>query len=286
MAEKPEPAPELKEDDPRVGLMKFYSSQARLMLEQYDNITDLLGETSDFTAPGTHCEVLLRNFLRGYLTGGLRADKGFILGRRPSGGTTEHCPEIDIVIHDDFNHRPVFRLEDFVIVKGVAAKGAIQVKRCMRTNLLADGIDNVVSAKEHFRHTGGREECGRSHLFSAVLFFEEQGGPRKDGRPKETYANCLREKLAKPALWPLAPDVVGSLKGHIFFRTNNAEWLQYYGIPAVYGDQNISLQVLMAKMSEVVQPHFTIKFPVAIPRLTDKDYCVIDFQTPGEGEGG
>lgn len=46
------------------GLVEFYASQATLMLSQYQNIERLLGPTDDWTAPGTHCEVLLRDFLR------------------------------------------------------------------------------------------------------------------------------------------------------------------------------------------------------------------------------
>jgi hypothetical protein len=44
------------------GLVDFYSSQAEVILAQYRNINQLLGETNDWTAPGTHCEVLIRDF--------------------------------------------------------------------------------------------------------------------------------------------------------------------------------------------------------------------------------
>jgi hypothetical protein len=66
------------------GVMAFYATQAELMLSQYENIERLLGKTSDYTAPGTYCETLLRDFLRRYLLRGHVADKGFIFGRPDS----------------------------------------------------------------------------------------------------------------------------------------------------------------------------------------------------------
>jgi hypothetical protein len=46
------------------GLLDYYSSQADLMLGQFDNINRLLGPTTDWTHPGDFCEILLRDFLR------------------------------------------------------------------------------------------------------------------------------------------------------------------------------------------------------------------------------
>ena len=49
------------------GVIQFYSSQAELLIAQYEHINHLLGQTTDWTHPGTHCEVLLRDFLRRHL---------------------------------------------------------------------------------------------------------------------------------------------------------------------------------------------------------------------------
>src|ERR1700730_3956934 len=97
------------------GLVEFYSSQATLMLSQYENIERLLGPTNDWTAPGTYCEVLIRDLLRAYLPSYYRVDKGFIYGRRPVGDDTNHCPEIDILVHNNHHYRPLIQIEDFVI---------------------------------------------------------------------------------------------------------------------------------------------------------------------------
>jgi hypothetical protein len=46
--------------DQEKGLIEFYSSQAELLLRQYQNIEQLLGPAgSDWTWPGEHCETLL-----------------------------------------------------------------------------------------------------------------------------------------------------------------------------------------------------------------------------------
>src|SRR4051794_26056421 len=89
--------------DPGPGLMEFYSSQATLMLSQYQNIERLLGPTNDWTAPGTYCEILLRDCLKAHLPSYYGVGKVFIYGRRQVGDSTRHSPEIDILIHN--NHR-------------------------------------------------------------------------------------------------------------------------------------------------------------------------------------
>src|SRR5262249_25465500 len=106
--------------DFRPGLMEFYSAQAAVMLAQYRNIEHLLGLTNDWTVPGTHCEVLLRDLLRTYLPSYYKTDKGFMYGRRPAGNDSQHCPEIDILVHDNHRFRPIFQLEDFVIAQAEA----------------------------------------------------------------------------------------------------------------------------------------------------------------------
>lgn len=68
-------------DDLSQGLIDFYSGQAAVMLAQYEDINRLLGDTDDWTHPGTHCKVLLRSFLRKHVLAGMSVDKGFVFGR-------------------------------------------------------------------------------------------------------------------------------------------------------------------------------------------------------------
>src|ERR1700722_10562772 len=111
------------------GLLEYWSSQAELMLAQFENINHLLGPTKDWTHPGDFCEVLLRDLLRRFLPPWVSIDKGFFYGRTPLEGKDTHCPEIDLLIHDTQHYRPLFRMDDFVIVQPQAVRGMIQVKR-------------------------------------------------------------------------------------------------------------------------------------------------------------
>jgi hypothetical protein len=223
------------------------------MLSQYRNIERLLGDTDDWTAPGTHCEILLRDLLRQFLPGYYRADKGFIYGRLAFGEESKHCPEIDVLIHDAQNFRPVFQLEDFVIVQAKATHGAIQVKRRMDTEQLREGIDNAVEAREHFAWLClGSPRSPSTRFFSAVLFFDEKS-PRRDGRASGTYRNVITEKFADPERRPYAPDIIGSLQGYIFRRDgDDSSRLRYVGFPAVYEGRNIAVQVVLTAMNAAI----------------------------------
>jgi hypothetical protein len=121
------------------GLLEYYSSQAELMLAQYKNINRLLGPTDDWTHPGDFCELLLRDFLRKFLPPSLSADKGFFYGRTTLEGEDTHCPEIDILIHDTQQYRPIFRMGDFVIVQPQAVRGIIQRRFPRSPNLSHQG---------------------------------------------------------------------------------------------------------------------------------------------------
>src|SRR5262249_3778649 len=134
-------------------------------------------------------------------------DKGFIYGRRPVGTDTLHCPEVDILIHDNDQFRPILQIEDFVIVQAKATHAAIQVKRRMETDQLRKALVNSVNTREHFSRMCQGIPRSPMNFFSAVVFFDE-AAPRKDGRPSETYRNCIKEMFADPANWNLAPDVL------------------------------------------------------------------------------
>ena len=49
----PKPEPEPEQFDLTPGLLEFYSSQAKVMLDQYQYILHLLGKTTNYTQHGT-----------------------------------------------------------------------------------------------------------------------------------------------------------------------------------------------------------------------------------------
>ena len=252
------------------GLIDYYASQAELMLVQYRNINQLLGLTNDWSHPGTHCEVLLRDMIRKSLPLNLSADKGYIYGREEGSTEPTHCPEIDILIHDHLNYRPIFRLEDLVIVEADAVRGIIQVKRTLDQNQLGKGLENTLKATSHYKNHLKKRGVLRPNFFSAIVGFAEGIGVRKqDGKPSETYRTeiCRANPGRADAVW--YPDFIGSLEGLTLLNTSeNLNGVGYQAIPSIHNNTNIALQVFLAQMSHKVlnsgtQPSFS--FPEGIP---------------------
>jgi hypothetical protein len=254
--------PQPDETDLKTGLLDFYSAQADLVLTQYKNINFLLGETNDWTAPGTYCEVLLRDLLRKSFPAFLSFDKGFVHGRRQVGENSQHCPEIDILAHDTHNYRPIFRMEDFVIVQPEAVRGIIQVKRTMNSSVLETALKNVVEAKQHIR------DCGRSvdlsKVYSAVVTFGDNIKDREDGSVSQTYGNQLAKFYTEEKDRFTLPIFVGSLTTRFCgFNSSRPTQVTYRVYPSVYGGMNVGLQVLLASMtSALIAPGFRPRFSI------------------------
>jgi hypothetical protein len=279
------------------GLVNFYSSQAEMVLSQYENINQLLGPTTDWTHPGTHCETLLRDFFRRHLLQGMSVDKGYVFGRVERGGSDSHGPEIDILIHNTSDFRPVFRLDDFVIVQPEAVLGMIQVKRTFRSGkdgTLAKGVRQIVDAKQHlldvtvqqkirdmtaaYRGDDSRvktfpEYPDMKQVFTAVVSFEDE----TDKLP-ETFRKVLLDAYQANRCYVhpdgeydtsvyVLPDVVVSLKHvalcagrrHIAHQT-------YYCYESVHEGRNIGLQLLLAQLTDAVFDFKTKKPPFAFPQ--------------------
>lgn len=265
------------------GLIRFYSSQAELLLAQYENINQLLGPSSDWTHPGTHCEVLLREFLRRHLLQGMSVDKGFIFGRVERGGKESHGPEIDLLIHNTLDYRPVFRLEDFVIVQPEAVLGIIQVKRTFhpgKDGSLAKGVQQAVDAKQHlldvivqakvaemtaaYRGDSTRvkkypEWPDMRQVFSAVVSFEDE-----TNKDPETYRQVLLDAYRenRKCVHPqceydtgvyVLPHFVGSLK-HLSLSSagRNIGERQYWAFESVHQGTNVGLQLLLACLTDMI----------------------------------
>ncbi len=231
------------------GLIDYYSAQADSMLVQYRNINHLLGPTDDWTAPGTHCEILLRDMIRRSIPSNLSVDKGFIYGRDLGADHPTHSPEIDVLIHDTSNYRPIFRLEDFVIVEPSAVKAVIQVKRALDAGTLAKGLKNVLDASKHYKkyRVSG---VNTSTYFSALVGFEDKLGLRNDGKPSESFRNtiCTRSLSQHEAAW--YPDFIGSIDGLFLTHTGDSiRDMGYQVVESKHGGKNIALQAFLATLS-------------------------------------
>jgi hypothetical protein len=267
------------------GLVEFYSSQATLMLSQYKNIERLLGPTDDWTAPGSYCEILLRDFLRAHLPSYYSADKGFIYGRRQVGDADRHCPEIDILVHDNHHYRPLLHIGDFVVVQAKATYGAIQVKRRMERDQLKKALTNLFDAREHLIVMC--RDISRSPLkfFSAVVFFDEKS-PGGD-RPSETYRACIEERFSDPQTWQLAPDFIGSLQHHFYRRSDyGINRLRYAGYPACVNHQNIAVQFLLWIITHIISGHGTQPPMVVAPMMKAHQVDSIEITAPSLPSSG
>jgi len=254
------------------GLFDFYASQAEVMLAQYENIVHLLGSTHDWTAPGTHCEVLLRDFLRRNLPSTFSVDKGFIYGRREVDGVSKHCPEIDILIHDTSHYRPAFRLEDFVIVQPEAVRGVIQVKRTLTAGQLTNAVKNVVEAKRFVRDCKTQPGVPLEEVFAAAVFFEDEIPVPKNKLVSDTYKNQIVSHFSEFKDGYTMPNYVGSLKHlSLFFHGVNGQRMAYGVYNSIHDGKNAGLQGFLVHLSRAIlpfgmQPRF--QFP--------KDYQNID----------
>jgi hypothetical protein len=256
------PLPDMETD---TGLAEFYSGEAKAIIAQYQHIEHLLKPKGDWTGPGTHCEVLLRDFLRRNLPVGIAVDKGFIHGRLKDGEEIRQCPEIDILIHNSLSYRPIFRLEEFVIVQPEAVLGMIQVKRSLeKTEVLRHGLENIAKGMRHMAdsamavrsnnlHVTGfsHDYCANRKVFSALVGFDDK--PR-DSESLEMQIRAvhtdkdfgLTEYDEGFRVWML-PAFVGSLQG--CFATNWTRQTRYEGRLDFYDsfcdDKNVVLQALL-----------------------------------------
>jgi hypothetical protein len=198
-------------------LIKYYSSQAKLMLDQYENINQLLSPTDDWTAPGDFCEILFRDFLRKFLPSSLSADKGFCYGRSIIDGKDSHCPEIDILIHDTKHHRPLFRMGDFVVVKPQAVRGMIQVKRTLTQTQVRRGMRNVALARWQLQNhrSMAPQLWGNSNMlsqtFTAIIGFGDKIGNNMDFYNKLLIEWHKKIVTYNPHIVNIKSHIIGSL---------------------------------------------------------------------------
>jgi hypothetical protein len=185
-----------------------------------------------------------------------------------------HSPEIDILIHDESIIRPLFRLEDFVIVHPKAVLGMIQVKKSFGGDQLKRGVENVVQAKQHLFDLWRRSNGGKLRLervpFSAVIGFE-------GNLAVASLNTCLTDvhiqhqayQGADDAPWKTSvlvlPDYIGTLNGEVALANDGADRKGYGVFSSIVNDANIAIQLLYWKFSRTLPDlHLTLQ-PLALP---------------------
>jgi hypothetical protein len=261
------------------GLLEYYASQAELMLTQYKNINRLLGPTHDWTHPGDFCEVLFRDFLRKFLPPSLSADKGFFYGRATLEGEDTHCPEIDILIHDSQQYRPIFRMGDFVIVQPQAVRGMIQVKRTLTDASVRAGLKNVVRAKQHLLNVLWKENPKGwnnwvlpPRVFTAVVGFADEIGNMVGFYRRLLLAWSIKQRAydrrtMEQTNMYILPGFIGSLTTLFLFLDGPCNyWNQrYYVFNSYHNDLNTCIQAFLAQIYDVLGGESHEMPPFAFP---------------------
>ena len=276
MSDQTTAAPTTEPHDLGPGLVEYYSSQADLMLSQYKNINHLLGPTHDWTHPGDFCEILFRDFLRKFLPPSLSADKGFFYGRATLDGKDTHCPEIDILIHDSQQYRPIFRMGDFVIVQPQAVVGMIQVKRTLSDKPVRVGVRNVVMAKQHLLNVLWKEKPNEwldysspPRVFTAVVGFEDE-----IVNPASFYGRLLlkwavkqraydRPNMMETSMYVL-PTFIASLEKQFVFQVDGN---LYYIYDSFTDKANTCVQALLSNLYHVIGKETYKTLPLSFPAM-------------------
>lgn len=232
------------EYDQSQGLAEFFSSQADLLLTQYENIEQLLGPSaSDWAWPGEHCETLLRDAIQRVLPPSLKVAKGYIHGVRKTANGPTRSPEVDILIYDAQHFAPLFSMGQFVIVRPESVRSVIQVKRTLAAQPLASAIDNVVTSKTHIRDTCRfNASVITQQTFSAVISFEEDVQAEGAVELSRSYHTALKAHVSDFQHGFLVPDFIGSLTGtFLHFLGINVNAMEYIAFDSVQDDRNVAL---------------------------------------------
>lgn len=249
------------------GLIQFYSSQAELLLKQYQNIEQLLGPAvSDWTWPGEHCETLLREAIQRTLPPSLQVGKGYVYGTRKTNGGVERSPEIDLLIYDVNQFAPIFSMGQFVIVRAESVRAVIQVKRTLDASTLKKAVENVVMAKQHVIATSQlHSSVVTEKLFSAVVSFDETIQQKKSAL-SSTYESVLLPHISEFSHGYILPDFIGSLNGiFLHFAGMNTNHMLYQAYDSVQDGNNVALPFLLYMLAWKIRPHGYHNLP-AIPK--------------------
>lgn len=244
--------------DQQEGLSEFYSSQAELLLRQYQNIEQLLGPAgSDWTWPGEHCETLLRETLQRTLPPSLKVGKGYVYGVRTTEQGIERSPEIDILVYDADQFAPIFSMDHFVIVRAESVRAAIQVKRTLDAGTLDKAVKNVVSAKQHVLATCQvNGSVTTEKMFSAVVSFDEGVQLKSQTDLSKSYATVLQPHISEFHHGYVLPDFVGSLNGiYLHFLGMNTQKMLYQAFPSIADGRNIALPFLLFMLAKKIRPY-------------------------------
>jgi hypothetical protein len=200
----------------------------------------------------------------------MSVDKGYVFGRSPSRSSESHSPEIDVLIHNTLLFRPVFRLEDFVIVQPESVLAVVQVKRTLKGGQLENAVQNVVSAKNHVVNLLGMRAPNTSFavrpwLYSAVIGFDDHDiGEQRLQRCLNKVRNPYEGSASSSdRSFYILPDFIGSLQGKFFLSSRSMTQRQYRRYPSQLDGRNYCIQAMIASLTETIWHDLRMQPPFA-----------------------
>lgn len=249
------------------GFIDFFSTQTALLLAQYKNIEQLLGPPgANWTWPGEHCEVLLRDAIQKVLPSSYRVGKGYIHGIATGPEAIERCPEIDILVYNHQLFAPIFSMGDFVIVYPESVVAAIQVKRTLDAATLVKAVENVVKAKRHvFNRCRLNGAMTAEKMFSAVVGFEDSVSDPSLKFISKSFETAIRPWITNYSDATTLPDFIGSMSTlFLAFTGINSQQMGYQGFPSTQDNQHLALAMLLFLLMKKLQP-FGLHMPGPLP---------------------
>lgn len=136
------------------SFLQFHSNEAKSILEKFRNIEVLIGTNHHNPSDGYHCEILLKEHLRKQLPKRYSVDTGFICNwpiEIDSQGKPDNSkkkgfsvsPQIDIIIHDEYQYPPIYRTGDYVVVLPDSVKAVIEVKKELNSSNFRSALKNL-----------------------------------------------------------------------------------------------------------------------------------------------
>lgn len=239
-----------------LDLARYHSADTEALLQRHHQVENLIGGQHHSISEGYHCEILLRDYLRNLLPSHYSVDTGFIRGNPvdiPSGGLVVASPQIDILIHNQHDFSPIYRMGDLVVVVPSAVVAVIEVKKQLTSSQLKNALQNIAKTKSILmRNIGGTT----SKIFSAVFGFGSKIAPSS-----KTYGNRLKailEEYEYPASLPEqivdAPKAVFDLRWVGNNRETQVSCLEACFIPPNEEKRiNLSLQYFLHRLMQTTE---------------------------------
>ena len=206
-------------------LAEFHSQEAISMMAKYQHVEKLIGLNHHNPAAGYHCEILLKEYLRKNLPKKYSVDTGFIrCNPQPTvedggGNTTDYIiasPQIDILIHDNYEYTPIYKTGDCAIVEPESVAAIIEVKKNLTHAELRSALNNIT---ESYQVTWPDRTYDPSRVFKGIFAFSSNISSKTS-----TLKEILTEHVAAGGVLPDCIAVIGDYFMQICWVSKDSEY--------------------------------------------------------------